>query len=60
MPRVTIRLAESAVSDLEELRRWYSEQDVPDVGDRLIEEIFERLGALRTHPDMGRIVPEFG
>lgn len=60
MPRVTIRLAESAVPDLEELGRWYSEQDVPDVGDRLIEEIFERLGALRTHPDMGRIVPEFG
>ena len=60
MPRVTIRFAESAVSDLEELRLWYAEQDAPDVGDRLIEEIFERLGALRTHPDMGRIVPEFG
>ena len=60
MSRVTIRFAESAVSDLEELRQWYAEQDVLDVGDRLIEEIFERLGALRTHPDMGRIVPEFG
>lgn len=60
MPRVTIRFAESAVSELEQLRQWYAEQDVPDVGDRLIEEIFERLGAPRTHPDMGRIVPEFG
>ena len=60
MPRVTIRFAESAVSNLEQLRLWYAEQTVPDVGDRLIEEIFERLGALRTHPDMGRIVPEFG
>ena len=60
MPRVTIRFAESAVSNLEQLRLWYAEQAVPDVGDRLIEEIFERLGALRTHPDMGRIVPEFG
>ena len=60
MPRATIRLAESAVSDLEELRKWYAEQGVPDVGDRLIEEIFERLEALRTHPGMGRIVPEFG
>ena len=60
MPRVTIRFAESAVLDLEELRLWYAEQDVPDVGDRLFEEIFDRLGALRTHPDMGRIVPEFG
>ena len=60
MSRVTIRFAESAVSDLEELRQWYAEQDVLDVEDRLIAEIFERLGALRTHPDMGRIVPEFG
>ena len=60
MPRATIRFAESAVSDLEELRKWYAEQGVPDVGDRLVEEIFERLGTLRTHPDMGRIVPEFG
>ena len=60
MPRATIRFAESAVPDLEELRKWYAEQGVPDVGDRLIEEIFERLEALRTHPDMGRIVPEFG
>ena len=23
-------------------------------------EFFERLGAQRTHPDMGKIVPEFG
>ena len=60
MPRVTIRFAESAVSDLEQLRQWYAEQDVPDVGDRFIEKIFERSGALRTHSDMGRIVPEFG
>ena len=60
MPRATIRFAESAVSDLEELKKWYAEQDVPDVGDRLVEEIFERLEALRTHPDLGRVVPEFG
>ena len=48
------------MSDLEELRQWYAEQDVPDVGDRLVEEIFGRLEALRTHPDLGRVVPEFG
>ena len=59
MPTVTIRFAESAVADLEELKQWYVEQDVPDIGDRLIEEIFERIEALRVHPDIGRIVPEF-
>lgn len=33
---------------------------MPDVGARLVEEIFERVGALADHPDMGRVVPEFG
>jgi plasmid stabilization system protein ParE len=60
MPEITIVFAESAVADLEELKSWYSEQGVPDVGDRLVIEIFERIEALRDHPDMGRVVPEFG
>ena len=59
MPAVTIRFAESAVTDLEELKHWYAEQDVPDVGDRLIAGIFERIEALCDHSDIGRIVPEF-
>lgn len=60
MPKITILFAESAVADLEELKSWYSEQGVPDVGDRLVTEIFERIEALQDHPDMGRVVPEFG
>ncbi len=59
MPRVVIRFAESAVADLEALKQWYAEQDVSDVGERLIGEIFERIEALRDHPDIGRVVPEF-
>lgn len=59
MPKVSIRLAESAIADLEALRGWYAEQGVPDVGDRFAEEIFARIEALRDHPEMGRIVPEF-
>lgn len=42
------------------MKRWYAEQGVPDVGVRLLREIFARVEALRDHPDMGRIVPEFG
>ena len=49
MPAITIRFAESAVADLEEIKRWYAEQDVPGVADRLISEIFERVGTLRDH-----------
>ena len=59
MPAIAIRFAESAVADLEEIKRWYAEQDVPDVGDRLVSEIFERVETLRDHPDIGRVVPEF-
>ncbi len=59
MASVSVRLAESAVADLEELGAWYTEQGVPTVGDRFVEEILDRIEALSDHPGMGRIVPEF-
>lgn len=59
MPRTEIRLAQSALTDLEALRDWYGEQVVPEVGDRLIADIFARIEDLRDHPEMGRMVPEF-
>ena len=60
MARTTISLAESAVADLEALLRWYAEQQVPATGRRLAGEILARIEALKDHPDLGRIVPEFG
>ncbi len=60
MPRVRISFAESALNDLEVLRAWYAEQGVPDVGIRLMAEIFQRINTLTDHPDIGRVVPEFG
>ena len=59
MPRISVRFAESAANDLEAIRDWYAEQEVAHVGDRLVAEILERIEALRAHPEMGRIVPEF-
>ncbi|MDA1074396.1 MAG: type II toxin-antitoxin system RelE/ParE family toxin [Proteobacteria bacterium] len=59
MANVAIRFAESALADLESIRAWYAEQDVPEVGERLIREIVASIEALADHPDMGRIVPEF-
>ncbi len=59
MPKASILFAESAVVDLEELKDWYSEQGVPNTGAKIVAEIFEKVEALRDHPDMGRIVPEF-
>ncbi len=59
MAKVALRFAESALADLESIRDWYVEKDVPEVGERLIGEIVASIEALADHPDMGRIVPEF-
>ena len=60
MRRIQLTFAESAISDLEAIKRWYAGQAVPEVGDRFVKEILERVDGLRDHPDMGRMVPEFG
>lgn len=52
--------AESALRDIGNIRIWYREQGVPDVGEKLVAEIFQRIEVLADHPDMGRVVPEFG
>jgi len=59
MATITIRFAESVVSDLEATERWYTEQGVPEVGGQLVTEIFGRIEALPDHPELGRMVPEF-
>ena len=59
MPTVTISFSESALRDLEAIRAWYAEQGVPDVGARLVTEVFQCIQTLADHPDMGRVVPEF-
>ncbi len=59
MPSVVISFAESALCDLEAVRDWYTEQGVPEVGARLVAEVFQRVQTLADHPDMGRMVPEF-
>jgi plasmid stabilization system protein ParE len=51
--------AESAIQDLEEIREYYSDLDVPEVGERFLREIIGLVEALPAHPDRGRIVPEF-
>lgn len=60
MSKVSVTFAESAVRDLEEIQAWYESELVPEVGRRLVSDVFERDEALRDNPDMGRVVPEFG
>jgi toxin ParE1/3/4 len=59
MARLAVRLAESAVADLERIVQWYAEQGVPEVGERLVRDILDRIEALGVHPEIGRVVPEF-
>lgn len=55
-----IAFAESALSDLEDILGWYAGQQVPEVGERLVREIFARTEQLPTFSESGRVVPEFG
>jgi toxin ParE1/3/4 len=61
MPRkYTITFAVSAVRDLEEIRSWYADQGVPEVGERLLNELVSGVERLAEFPNSGRVVPEFG
>ena len=57
--QVVITLAESAIQDLEAIREYYQEQEVPEIGDRFVKEIISAVEELAIHPERGRIVPEF-
>lgn len=56
----TITFATSAFDDLESIRAWYRDQQVPDVGNKLLGEIVSQVEKLADFPESGRIVPEFG
>ena len=55
-----ITFAVSAVQDLEAIRTWCADQQIPEVGERLLREILSATERLADFPESGRIVPEFG
>lgn len=57
--RLRIEFAESAVTDLEDIIAWYADQQVPEVGKRLVGEVVAQVERLADFPESGRIVPEF-
>lgn len=57
--KLPIDFAESAVLDMEEIRGYYADQDLPEVGVRFLLEIIDLIEGLGVHPDRGRVVPEF-
>jgi len=58
--RIAISFSDSALSDLFEIKDWYAEQGAPEIGERMVSEIVERVEMLTDHPELGRVVPEFG
>lgn len=54
-----ITFALSALSDLENIKDYYTDQFVPHIGQKLVTDIVTHIQILSDHPDIGRIVPEF-
>ena len=52
-------LTDSAINDLRELNQYYEEQLVPQVGQRFVAEILDRIETLADNPNIGRVVQEF-
>ena len=55
-----LRIAQSALGDLQSIQEYYNEEGVPHIGDEYVMAILEHAEMLVHHPDAGRIVPEFG
>jgi len=56
---VKVIIAQSALSDLQEIRTYYLEQGVPDTGQKFVNAILRDVQRLCDYPDSGRKVPEF-
>ena len=49
----------SSLEDLENIKEYYLNLGVPEVGENFVIAIFEHIETLTDHPDIGRTVPEF-
>ena len=56
---MNILFSKSAIKDLEQIKAYYQEQNVPHIGIDLVTAIVEHVETLSRHPDLGRIVPEY-
>ena len=54
-----ISFSESALDDLDQIKKYYGDLELPDVAERFVADIFAPVETLADHPDIGRVVPEF-
>ncbi|OEY67518.1 type II toxin-antitoxin system RelE/ParE family toxin [Marinobacter sp. X15-166B] len=55
-----LRIAQSALEDLQDIQTHYIDEGVPQIGDEYVVAMLDHTEMLVPHPDSGRIVPEFG
>ncbi len=55
-----ITITDSAYEDLADIKDHYTLEGVEHIGVQHVNDIFELIENLSEHPQMGRIVPEFG
>lgn len=53
------RIAQSAIEDFQAIQAYYREQDAPHIGRQFVVDILAHCEMLSSHPDAGRVVPEF-
>lgn len=54
-----LRIAKSAIEDLQAIQVYYQEQGVPHIGKDFVTAILQHIEILQPHPDAGRVVAEF-
>ena len=59
MGETEITLAEAAYADLVQIEEYIA-QDSPTIARRFVLQVFNKLEQLRSFPNSGKIVPEFG
>ncbi|PIE20848.1 MAG: addiction module toxin RelE [Neptuniibacter caesariensis] len=57
---MSISFSKSAIDDLDDIKAYYLEKGVPQIGQGFVAAIVEHVETLATHPEIGRVVPEFG
>jgi len=56
---VKILISDSAFDDFEQIKVYYDDQGVPDIGINFVAQIIEHIETLVANPKIGRKVPEF-
>ena len=57
--KYSISFAQSALDDLQDVLRYYQQQQASHIGDQLVAKIIDDIELLADQPDLGRMVPEF-